>query len=68
MKLDKIEEHKCRGAAIRSRVQYMLEGERCTAFFLGLEKQKQNKNNIQSLETDMGEKIDRIEDVLIFVQ
>ena len=43
-KLSALEVAKCRGAAIRSRIQYMYEGEKSTAFFLGLEKQKQNKN------------------------
>ena len=44
-----IEKKKCRGAAIRCRFQNLVEGEKCTAFFLGLEKQKQNKTIITEL-------------------
>lgn len=48
-KLNNIERKKCRGAAIRARFKELTEGERCTAFFLGLEKQRQNKAIIDEL-------------------
>ena len=48
-KLSALEVAKCRGAAIRSRIQYMYEGEKSTAFFLGLEKQKQNKRDKRNI-------------------
>ena len=41
--LEEIGKKKCKGAAIRSKIKYMYEGERCTSFFLGLEKKKQEK-------------------------
>lgn len=41
--LAKFERDKCRRAIIMSKARYALEGERCTAFFLGQEKRKQNK-------------------------
>ncbi len=36
--LKKIEEVKCRGAILRSKVKYTIEGEKCTIFFFDLEK------------------------------
>lgn len=53
-KLDKLEETKCKGAAIRSRVKSYLEGERCTAYFLRLEKRNQQKTQIDHLVTNEG--------------
>ena len=47
--LNNLEKEKCKGAAIRCRFQNLVEGEKCTAFFLGLEKQKQNKTIIEEL-------------------
>ena len=50
--LAEIERKKCRGAAIRSKIKYLEEGEKCTSFFLGLEKRKQNKMWINALKKD----------------
>uniref|UniRef100_A0A3B4URR0 Reverse transcriptase domain-containing protein n=1 Tax=Seriola dumerili TaxID=41447 RepID=A0A3B4URR0_SERDU len=47
--LNIIERKKCKGAAIRCRFQNLVEGEKCTGFFLGLEKQKQKKTIIEEL-------------------
>lgn len=47
--LNQLEENKCRRAAVRSRVQNYIEGEKCTGFFLRLEKSKQQKTTIDSL-------------------
>lgn len=47
--LDKLERDRCRGAGIRSRAKCLAEGERCTAYFLGQEKQKQENMYIQQL-------------------
>lgn len=41
--LQEIEHTNCMGAMVRSRARYMIEGEKCTGFFLGLEKTKQTK-------------------------
>lgn len=37
------EKEKCKGAIVRSRAQYAVEGERCTKYFLNLEKKKTEK-------------------------
>lgn len=39
-KLSEIEEEKCRGAIIRSKARYTVEGEKCTKFFFNLEKSR----------------------------
>lgn len=41
--LENIEKKRCLGAAIRSRFQYLYEGEKCTAFFLRARKTKTGK-------------------------
>ena len=56
-KLKDIETKRCKGAAIRSRVQTLIEGERCTAFFLGLEKKRQNNTVISSLINEKGDRV-----------
>jgi len=39
--LKQIEHKRCMGAIVRSRARYVVEGERCTKYFLGLEKCRQ---------------------------
>ncbi|KAF3847406.1 hypothetical protein F7725_020434 [Dissostichus mawsoni] len=51
--LGEIERGKCMGAIIRSRAEYLVEGEKCTGFFLGMEKRKQVKNYIKQIEGEM---------------
>ena len=67
-KLSAIEVAKCRGAAIRSRIQYMYEGEKSTAFFLGLEKQKQNKTEIKEILDHNGKVIKKSDEILKVVR
>ena len=55
--LDKFEKNKCMGAIVRSRAQYAVDGEKCTSFFLGLEKTKQRRNYINELENKNGERV-----------
>lgn len=43
MELQRLETEKCRGAILRSKAKYVLEGKRCTACFLGLEKNTQSR-------------------------
>ena len=50
--LAEMERSKCKGAAIRSKIKYLEEGEKCTAFFLGLEKRKQEKMWLNALKKD----------------
>ena len=55
--LGEIEREKCMGAIIRSRAKYLVEGEKCTGFFLGMEKRKQGKSYIARIEGKGGEMI-----------
>ena len=55
--LKEIEQRKCEGAIIRSRARYAIEGEKCTGYFLGLEKTRQEKNYFEQVEGKDGEKI-----------
>lgn len=49
MDLERYEREKCRGAILRSKAKYTLEGERCTKYFLGLEKRRQCKTYIHEI-------------------
>ena len=66
-RLDEIEKRKCKGAAIRSKLKYMYEGEKCTSFFLGLEKRKQGKMWIEGLEKN-GQMLKETDEILVEVQ
>ena len=48
-RLDKLYTEKTKGRQIRSRVKWIEEGEKNTAFFLGLEKTRQTKKAINEL-------------------
>lgn len=67
-KLERYESNRCMGAIVRSRAQYAVEGEKCTSFFLGLEKTKQERNYIHELENKNGEKINDYVGVLETVE
>ncbi|CAC5395157.1 unnamed protein product [Mytilus coruscus] len=54
--LEDIETYKCKGAILRSKSQWALESDRNTAYFLKLEKYRQNKNVISEIK-DCGGKI-----------
>ena len=45
--LGEIEQRRCNGAIVRSRARYVVEGEKCTKYFLGLEKTKQERNYLE---------------------
>ena len=55
--LKEIEQWRCMGAIVRSRAIYVIEGDKCTWFFLGLEKMKQKKNYLEKVEGKEGEMI-----------
>ena len=59
---------RCEGAIVRSRAQYAVEGERSTAFFLGLEKVKQEKCYLESLENKDGQVVTDLVDIAATVQ
>lgn len=62
--LKKIEENKCKGAMIRSRANYIVEGERCTRFFFDLEKSRQKAEEIRSIKDEDGRILTNKEDIL----
>lgn len=66
--LEAYEKDKCKGAIIRSRAQYAVEGEKCTAFFLGLEKKKQSRTYLEEIENEKGEVVSDYVGVLETVQ
>lgn len=61
--LSEIEIERCRGAAIRCKIQNIVEGEKFTAFFLGLEKQRQNNSVIEELQTADGKKVTHLDEI-----
>lgn len=50
--LDKIYDIKCKGAFVRSRSKWMLEGEKSLKYFLNIEKSRQKQSIIKELQTD----------------
>jgi len=55
--LEEMEQKRCMGAIVRSKAKYVVEGEKCSGFFLGLEKIKQKNNYLETVEGKDGEKI-----------
>ena len=47
--LGEMEQRRCNGAIVRSRARYVVEGEKCTKYFLGLEKTKQKRNYLEKV-------------------
>lgn len=68
MELEKYERDKCRGAILRSKAKYALEGEKCTSYFLGLEKRRQSKTYIYEINSKKGEIITDYVEILERVQ
>ena len=62
--LKRIEEQTFKGAMIRSRANYMVEGERCTKFFFNLEKTRQKAEEIKSVKNLEGKRITDKEGIL----
>ena len=52
--LEIFEHEKTKGAAIRANIKYIEEGEKCTNYFLALEKCKSKINTIKRLKTESG--------------
>ncbi len=53
--LKKMEQEKCRGAILRSKAKYTIEGEKCTNFFFDLEKNRGQSELIKELHSKKGE-------------
>ena len=68
MELERYEREKCRGAVLRSKARYALEGEKCTKFFLGLEKRRQSRTYINEINKKVGGATEDYVDVLERVQ
>ena len=51
--LNIIEHIKCKGAILRSKVQWNLQTDKNTSFFLNLEKSKQESNTIKEIKQTM---------------
>lgn len=62
--LKEIEEEKCRGAMLRSKSKYTIEGEKCTKFFFDLEKKRGQSEVIKELQNKKGEMIKGTEGIL----
>lgn len=56
--LQKIAEHKTKGAIIRSRTRWYEHGERNTKYFMNLEKRSHEKKHIGKLKTDQNEYVE----------
>ena len=52
--LDKLIDYKIKGAQIRSKAKYIVDGEKNTNFFLSLEKKHQVNNTIREIKTGQG--------------
>ena len=67
-KLDIINIKEAEGARIRAGQKWAEEGERCTKYFLNLEKQRSNSNTIYSLVGESGEHMHNPVDILESIQ
>lgn len=63
-KLKKIEEGKCKGAMMRSKAKYIVEGERCTKFFFNLEKSKGKAELMKEIKRKDGKTVKGTEEIL----
>lgn len=62
--LDIVYQENTYAAYVRSRATYIEEGEKCSSFFLGLEKSKQSSNVIDKLTSSDGKVLETDEDIL----
>ena len=62
-------EHKiCKGAILRSKAYWAIEGDKNSRYFLQLEKHRQENNSIKEIETDDGKLLTKTEDILDEIQ
>ena len=64
LELSILEEEKCKGAILRSKAYWATESDKCTKYFLNLEKYKQERNCIKELVNDKNEIISDTEELL----
>ncbi len=65
VQINEIYDQKAKGAQIRSRAEWIEQGERNSKYFLGLENKRQNHNVIRKLQEDCGNKICNDDDILV---
>ena len=64
LKLKEYEDNLCKGAILRSKAHWAIEGDKNSKFFLQLEKYKQNNNSIKELKNINGELLTTTEEIL----
>lgn len=62
--LKEIEENKYKGAMLRSKAKYLVEGEKCTKFFFDLERKKGRSEMIKGIKKGNGEIIETSGEIL----
>lgn len=62
--LSEFENEKCRGAILRSKAKWANESDKCTKFFLNLEKSRQESNTIKELVDESGEVMENADSIL----
>lgn len=62
--LASMEEERCQEAILRSKSKWALDSDRCTKYFLNLEKYRQKSNSILSIRTSSGQIINNTDDIL----
>ncbi|KAJ8359055.1 hypothetical protein SKAU_G00155800 [Synaphobranchus kaupii] len=62
--LEEMERERCMGAALRSKAEYVVEGERSTKFFFGLEGSRQKARCIEEVMREDGIKVRGEEDIV----
>lgn len=67
-KLREIEDEKCKGAIIRSKAKYVVEGERCTKFFFDLEKNRQRADLMKEVLDKNGDIKQGTKEILLVVK
>ncbi len=59
-----MEERKYKGAIVRSRAKYIVEGEKCTKLFFNMEKNRQRAGIIKELRCKDGERVTETQEIL----
>ncbi|CAC5361459.1 unnamed protein product [Mytilus coruscus] len=67
-KMKDFEDKICKGAILRSKAHWAVEGDKNSKYFLQLEKYRQENNAIKELENDQGELLTKSADVLVEIQ
>ncbi|CAC5405807.1 unnamed protein product [Mytilus coruscus] len=63
-KIKNYKEEKCKGAILRSKASWAIEGDKNSKYFLQLEKHRQESNSIKEIENDNGKLLTSTQDIL----